>query len=84
MGDQTTLNGINYGPLAALTRIWAGGKESRIAQSAFRFQPARTAAFTRSVTIDGDQMQCTQSTMLDIYDKRSCDHTDVSALKRVP
>ena len=61
----------------------AGDEAFGIAQAAFMFQQARTTAFTHTVTVDGDEMQYTQSTVLDIYDKRSYDHKDVNTLKRV-
>ena len=35
------------------------------------------------LSVDGDEMEYTQSTILDIYDKRSYDHKDVSTLTRV-
>ena len=60
-----------------------GDQEFGISQAAFMFQQARTTGFTHTLTVDGDAMEYTQSTILDIYDKRSYDHKDVSTLARV-
>jgi len=53
MGESTTIDGVNYGPLAMLIGVWKG-----------------------------DQMRYTETTVLDIYEKKSYDHTDVNTLKR--
>lgn len=54
-----------------------------IAQSDYMFRNGRTTAFTHTITVKGDQMRYTESTVLDIYDKRSYDHKDVNTLTRV-
>ncbi len=60
-----------------------GDSEFGISQAAFMFQQARTTGFTHTLSVDGDEMEYTQSTILDIYDKSSYDHKDVSTLTRV-
>jgi hypothetical protein len=47
------------------------------------FQQAKTTAFTHTITVQGDEMRYSESTMLDIYGKRDYDHTDVNTLQRV-
>lgn len=61
----------------------AGSQECGIVQAPFMFQQARTTGFTHSVTVQGDEMKYSQTTLLDIYDKTSYEHTDVSTLRRV-
>ncbi|GAB3276732.1 heme-binding beta-barrel domain-containing protein [Parahaliea aestuarii] len=56
---------------------------SGIAQSAYMYENGRTSAFTHRITVKGDQMRYTESTTLDIYEKRSYDHKDVNTLTRV-
>ena len=58
-------------------------QETTIAQAAFMFQQAKTTAFTHRMTVQGDEMSYTESTILDIYDKRDYDHKDVNTLQRV-
>jgi hypothetical protein len=56
---------------------------SGIVQAPFLFKQARTTAFTHTLTVQGDQMRYSETTVLDIYDKKSYDHTDVNTLGRV-
>ncbi|WP_206613394.1 heme-binding beta-barrel domain-containing protein [Parahaliea mediterranea] len=56
---------------------------SGIAQSAYMFDNGRTTAFSHRLSVKGDQMRYTESTTLDIYEKRSYDHKDVNTLTRV-
>ena len=58
-------------------------QETTIAQAAFMFKQAKTTAFTHRMTVQGDEMSYTESTILDIYDKRDYDHKDVNTLQRV-
>lgn len=61
----------------------AGADEFGIAQAAFMFRQARTIAFSHTLTVHGDTMTYSESTVLDIYDKKSFDHSDVNTLRRV-
>lgn len=61
----------------------ANSPEFGIVQAPFMFKQAKTTAFTHSLTVKGDEMRYTESTILDIYDKTSYDHKDVNTLRRV-
>ena len=61
----------------------AGSLEFGIVQAPFMFQQAKTTGFTHTITVKGDELRYTQSTMLDIYGKTNYDHKDVSTLTRV-
>jgi len=61
----------------------AGADEFGIAQAAFMFRQARTIAFSHTLTVQGDTMTYAESTVLDIYDKKSFDHSDINTLRRV-
>ena len=54
-----------------------------IIQAPFMFKQARTTAFTHTMTVQGDEMRYRESTLLDIYNRKSYDHTDVNTLRRV-
>ena len=54
-----------------------------ILQAPFMAHKARTTAFSHRITIDGDTLSYSETTVLDIYDKRSYDHTDLNTLQRV-
>ena len=60
----------------------ANSPEFGIVQAPFMFKQAKTTAFTHSLTVKGDEMRYTESTILDIYDKTSYDHKDVNTLRR--
>ena len=60
----------------------AGSSEWGVAQAAFMFKQAKTTAFTHTLTVNGDQMKYSQTTVLDIYNKKSYDHTDLNTLHR--
>lgn len=53
-----------------------------ITQSPFLRAKARTTAFTHKITINGDSLSYTESTLLQIYG-REYNHTDVNRLTRV-
>jgi len=57
----------------------AGG----IAQARFMFDKARSTGFTHTLTVTGDSMRYRETTLLDIYGKRSFEHTDANTLQRV-
>jgi len=61
----------------------ASSPEGGIVQAPFMFKQAKTTAFTHSVTVKGDEMRYSQTTLLDIYGKKSYEHTDVNTLQRV-
>ncbi len=54
-----------------------------IAQTQFMLDNAKTTAFTHTLTVRGDEMEYTQSTMLDIYGRKDYDHRDTSMLRRI-
>jgi hypothetical protein len=61
----------------------ANSPQFGIVQAPFMFKQARTTAFTHKITVKGDEMRYSESTILDIYDKKSYDHSDLNTLRRV-
>lgn len=61
----------------------ANSPQFGIIQAPFMFQQAKTTAFTHTMTVNGDEMRYSESTLLDIYHVKSYDHTDVNTLRRV-
>ena len=61
----------------------AAAPDSGVAQSTFMYDKARTTGFTHTLTVQGDTMRYTQSTMLDIYGTDNYDHKDLNTLTRV-
>jgi hypothetical protein len=61
----------------------AGSSECGIVQAPFMFKQAKTTGFRHEVTITGDAMSYSQTTVLDIYGKESYQHTDENTLRRV-
>lgn len=61
----------------------AGSPEFGIVQAPFMYNKARTTAFTHTITVKGDEMRYSETTVLDIYDKTNYDHKDVNTLHRV-
>jgi hypothetical protein len=61
----------------------ANAQDFGIVQAPFMFKQAKTTAFTHTVTVQGDEMRYSESTILDIYDKKSYDHKDVNTLRRI-
>jgi hypothetical protein len=59
----------------------AGDADWGIAQAPFMRDKARTVSFKHKITVEGDSMQYSESTLLDIYG-RAYDHTDINRLKR--
>ena len=59
-----------------------GSLEFGIVQAPFMFNKAKTTAFSHTLTVKGDQMRYSETTVLDIYEKKSYDHTDVNTLTR--
>jgi hypothetical protein len=60
----------------------ASSSEFGIVQAPFMYNKAKTTAFTHTITVKGDDMRYSESTVLDIYGKTSYDHKDVNTLKR--
>jgi len=56
--------------------------EFGIVQAPFMSRKAKTTAFTHTMTVKGDSMRYTQTTVLDIYGKSNYDHTDLNTLTR--
>jgi len=59
-----------------------GSLEFGIVQAPFMYNKAKTTAFSHTITVKGDSMRYTETTVLDIYDKKSYDHTDLNTLTR--
>lgn len=59
------------------------GDVHNIAESAFMASKARTTAFSLEMTVSKDQLAYNETTVLDIYNKKSFDHTDRNKLTRV-
>ena len=55
--------------------------EGGVAQSRYMLEKAKTVKFARKLTLDGDNLIYSESTLLDIYG-REYDHTDMNRLKR--
>jgi hypothetical protein len=61
----------------------ASSSQFGIVQAPFMFKQAKTTAFTHTLNVTGDEMSYSESTILDIYGKKSYDHKDVNTLRRV-
>lgn len=79
-GGQASVDPQN--PAATVIEVKADGAEWGICQSPFMREKARTVSFSHKIIVEGDSMQYSESTLLDIYG-RSYDHTDINRLKRV-
>ena len=60
----------------------AGAQDCGIVQAPFMFKQAKTTGFTHSITVEGDRLDYSQTTFLDIYDRKSYEHTDENTLRR--
>ena len=60
----------------------AASPEFGIVQAPFMFKQAKTTAFTHTLTVQGDEMRYSETTVLDIYDKTAYQHKDVNTLQR--
>ncbi|MEH6589468.1 MAG: heme-binding beta-barrel domain-containing protein [Halioglobus sp.] len=60
----------------------AASPEFGIVQAPFMYNKAKTTAFTHTITVNGDDMRYSETTVLDIYGKANYDHKDVNTLKR--
>ncbi|WP_200821205.1 heme-binding beta-barrel domain-containing protein [Oceanicoccus sp. KOV_DT_Chl] len=70
------------GETATLTVESAEGSDWGVAQSPFMRDNAKTKGFKMQLSVNGDAMEYSQTTFLDIYG-REFDHTDNSTLRRV-
>ena len=61
-----------------------GSLEFGIVQAPFMFNKAKTTAFSHTMTVFGDTLRYSETTVLDIYEKKSYDHTDLNTLHRQP
>lgn len=59
-----------------------GNNDWGIVQSPFMRDNARTVSFSHNITVKGDDMRYSESTVLDIYGKEGYDHTDINRLTR--
>ena len=78
LGQPDSLEGELVFEVSAET----GSLEFGIVQAPFMFNKAKTTGFSHTITVSGDQMRYQQTTVLDIYEKQSYDHTDVNTLQR--
>ena len=61
----------------------SGPETAAICQADFMLKHAKTTGFTHTLKVKGDEMSYTESTMLDIYDRKGYDHKDLNTLRRV-
>ena len=59
-----------------------GDADWGIVQSPFMREKARTLEFRHQLTVKGDRMRYTETTVLDIYGDHHFDHTDQNTLQR--
>jgi hypothetical protein len=63
-------------------RAAAGDPEWGIVESPFMRQKARTVEFRHELSVEGDSLAYSETTLLDIYGKRGYEHTDRNTLRR--
>ena len=63
-------------------RAAEGDPDWGILQSPFMQQKARTLEFRHRLTVKGDSLTYSETTLLDIYDKKRYEHTDDNTLQR--
>jgi hypothetical protein len=63
-------------------RAVEGDADWGILQSPFMQQKARTLEFRHRLTVKGDTLSYSETTLLDIYDKKRYEHTDDNTLQR--
>ncbi len=81
-GGKYPLQGRYEGALTFEVKAALGDADWGIVQSPFMRDKAKTTAFSHKLTVNGDTLVYTESTMLNIYGK-TFDHTDVNNLKRL-
>jgi hypothetical protein len=60
----------------------AGNPDWNVIETAFMHKKARTLGFRHRLEVSGDRMKYAEITLLDIYGKRSYEHTDENTLSR--
>ena len=73
---------IEDGSTTLEVRAVEGDTDWGIIQSPFMQQKARTLEFRHRLTVKGDTMTYSETTLLDIYDKKRYEHTDDNTLQR--
>lgn len=63
-------------------RASAGDSEWGILQAPFMQAKAKTTAYNHRLTLSGDRLHYSQTTLLDIYGKKAYEHTDENTLER--
>ena len=63
-------------------RAVEGDADWGILQSPFMQQKARTLEFNHRLTVKGDTLTYSETTLLDIYDRKRYEHTDNNTLQR--
>jgi hypothetical protein len=81
-GGRVPLQASYAGAVTLEVKAALGDADWGIVQSPFMRDKAKSTAFTHRITVDGDSLSYSESTMLNIYGK-TFDHTDVNTLKRV-
>ncbi len=92
MSEQTMIEGIDCGPLAppanpveelafsASAQAGAGGWG--IVQAPFMFRWAEATGFSHQMTLQGDTMRYSETTLLDICQRKSYEYTNKNTLRR--
>jgi hypothetical protein len=73
---------IEDGSTILEVRAVEGDADWGILQSPFMQQKARTLEFRHRLTVKGDTLNYSETTLLDIYDKKRYEHTDDNTLQR--
>lgn len=73
---------IENGKIILEVSAKAGKPDWNIIETNFMHKKARTLAFTHRLEVEGDRMSYTETTLLNIYDKRHYEHTDENVLVR--
>jgi hypothetical protein len=80
-GGRFPLQGKYEGTLAFEVKAALGDADWGIVQSPFMRDKAKTTAFRHKLSVNGDSLSYSESTMLNIYGK-TFDHTDTNSLTR--
>lgn len=81
-GGKASADPENPAAIVIEVKAATGDADWGIVQSPFMRDKARTLAFSHKITVEGDTLVYSESTLLDIYGRRY-DHTDINRLKRV-
>lgn len=73
--------GAGSGPIVLEVQAALGSKDWGIIQSPFMREKARTTGFTHKISVEGDRLFYSETTMLEIYG-RTFEHTDQNTLTR--